>query len=184
MKSSYLLTSIVLAFASVMTGNAQKSTKPEILYHDPGLKKVVQVAIVVRDIEASSKLWAELLGMPAPEIRTTRPGHEVKEIYRGKPSEGQAKLTFFNLGQVVLELIQPVGEGTSWKEFLDKKGEGVQHLGFQVADPVKTSGELEKAGYPILHKGRYDSDDGTYIYHETLDALGVVVELLNSDPKK
>jgi 4-hydroxyphenylpyruvate dioxygenase-like putative hemolysin len=108
----------------------------------------------------------------------------VKEIYRGKPSEGQAKLTFFNLGQVVIELLQPISEGTSWKEFLDKKGEGVQHLGFQVVDPVKTSRELEKAGYPIIHQGRYDSDDGTYIYHETLDALGVVIELLHSDTKK
>jgi methylmalonyl-CoA/ethylmalonyl-CoA epimerase len=184
MKNSYLLTSFVLAFALIMTGNAQKSTTSDISYHDPGLKKIVQVAVVVRDIEASSKLWADLLGMPVPEIRTTRPGHEVKEIYRGKPSEGQVKLTFFNLGQVVIELLQPISEGTSWKEFLEKKGEGVQHLGFQVEDPDKTSRALEKAGYPIIHQGRYDTDDGTYIYHETLDALGVVIELLHSDAKK
>lgn len=184
MKNKNLLTSAILAFVLIMTGNAQKSTTPGIIYHDPGLKKVVQVAIVVRDIEASSKLWAELLGMPLPEIRTTRPGHEVKEIYRGKPSEGQVKLTFFDLGQVVLELLQPISEGTSWKEFLDKKGEGVQHLGFQVVDPDKTSNALEKAGYPIIHQGRYDSDDGTYIYHGTLDALGVVIELLHSDKAK
>ena len=181
MKNRNLLTSAVLAFALIIPVNAQKSASSDMMYHDPGLKKVVQVAIVVRDIEASSKLWAELLGMPVPEIRTTRPGHEVKEIYRGKPSEGQVKLTFFDLGQVVLELLQPISEGTSWKEFLDKKGEGVQHLGFQVADPDKTSLALEKAGYPIIHQGRYDSDDGTYIYHETLDALGVVIELLHSD---
>jgi len=183
MKKSFLLTSLVLSFTIITTGNAQKSATPEVQYHDPGLKKVIQVAIVVRDIEASSKLWAELLGMPLPEIRTTRPGNEVKEIYRGKPSEGQVKLTFFNLGQVVLELLQPISEGTSWKEFLDEKGEGVQHLGFQVADPAKTSAELEKEGYPIIHQGRYDSDDGTYIYHGTLDALGVVIELLHSDEK-
>jgi methylmalonyl-CoA/ethylmalonyl-CoA epimerase len=182
MKNRNLLTSAILSFILIMTGNAQKSTTS--MYHDPGLKKVVQVAIVVRDIEASSKLWAELLGMPLPEIRTTRPGHEVMEIYRGKPSEGQVKLTFFDLGQVVLELLQPISEGTSWKEFLDKKGEGVQHLGFQVEDPDKTSMALEKAGYPVLHQGRYDSDDGTYIYHETLDALGVVIELLHSDKAK
>jgi catechol 2,3-dioxygenase-like lactoylglutathione lyase family enzyme len=184
MKNRNLLTSAVLAFALTITANAQKNATPDMMYHDPGLKKVVQVAIVVRDIEASSKLWAELLGMPVPEIRTTRPGHEVKEIYRGKPSEGQVKLTFFDLGQVVLELRQPISEGTSWKEFLDKKGEGVQHLGFQVVDPEKTSLALEKAGYPIIHQGRYDSDDGTYIYHETLDALGVVIELLHSDKAK
>jgi methylmalonyl-CoA/ethylmalonyl-CoA epimerase len=183
MKNCYLQVTILLAFISV-TLNAQKSTTSDTGYHDPGLKKVVQVALVVRDIEASSKLWAELLGMPVPEIRTTRPGHEVKEIYRGKPSEGQVKLTFFNLGQVVIELLQPISEGTSWKEFLDKKGEGVQHLGFQVQDPDKTSRELEKEGYPIIHQGRYDTDDGTYIYHETLDALGVVIELLHSDAAK
>jgi catechol 2,3-dioxygenase-like lactoylglutathione lyase family enzyme len=152
-------------------------------YRDPGLKKVIQVAVVVRDIEASSKRWSELLGMPVPPIQTTRPGHEVKMVYRGKPSEGQAKLTFFNLGQVVLELIEPVGEGSSWKEYLDKKGEGVQHLGFQVVDPDKASQALEKAGMPVLHKGRYDSDDGTYIYHDSQDALGVVIELLHSDSR-
>jgi methylmalonyl-CoA/ethylmalonyl-CoA epimerase len=201
MKNIYLKTAFVLALMLIITGNAlaiegkrssgtgfetgmAEDSTIQSRYHDPGLKKVVQVAIVVRDIEASSKLWADLLGMPVPEISTTRPGHEVKEIYRGKPSEGQVKLTFFNLGQVVIELLQPISEGTSWKEFLDKKGEGVQHLGFQVEDPDKTSAELEKAGYPIIHQGRYDSNDGTYIYHETLDALGVVVELLHSDTKK
>jgi len=201
MKNIYLQTSFVLALVFIMTGNSlaiegnraygtgfetgmPADSTLQTRYHDPGLKKVVQVAIVVRDIEASSKLWAELLGMPVPEISTTRPGHEVKEIYRGKPSEGQVKLTFFNLGQVVIELLQPISEGTSWKEFLDEKGEGVQHLGFQVEDPDKTSAELAKAGYPVFHQGRYDSDDGTYIYHETLDALGVVVELLHSDTKK
>jgi catechol 2,3-dioxygenase-like lactoylglutathione lyase family enzyme len=199
MKNNYLQTSLSLALMFIMTGNALsiEGTKAsgtgletpadstlQTRYHDPGLKKVVQVAIVVRDIEASSKRWAELLGMPVPEISTTRPGHEVKEIYRGKPSEGQVKLTFFNLGQVVIELLQPISEGTSWKEYLDEKGEGVQHLGFQVVDPDKTSAELEKAGYPIIHQGRYDADNGTYIYHETLDALGVVVELLHSDTKK
>ncbi len=153
-------------------------------YHDPGLKKVIQVAIVVRDIEAASKRWSELLGMPVPEIRTTRPGHEVKMTYRGKPSEGQVKLTFFNLGQVVLELLQPVGEGTSWKEILDKKGEGVHHLGFQVVDPEKTTQALEKEGYSVIHKGRYDSDDGTYIYFDSQKALGVLIEALHSDKKK
>jgi 4-hydroxyphenylpyruvate dioxygenase-like putative hemolysin len=80
--------------------------------------------------------------------------------------------------------MQPINEGTSWKEFLDTKGEGVQHLGFQVVDPVKTSEALEKAGYPVIHRGRYDSDNGTYIYHDTQDALGVIIELLHSDEKK
>ena len=163
--------------------NLGASVSAQEKYHDPGLKKVIQVAIVVRDIEATSKRWSELLGMPVPEIKTTRPGHEVKMTYRGKPSEGQVKLAFFNLGQVVLELLQPVGEGTSWKEILDKRGEGVHHLGFQVVDPEKTTQALEKEGFPVIHKGRYDSDDGTYIYFDSQNALGVLIEALHSDKK-
>jgi methylmalonyl-CoA/ethylmalonyl-CoA epimerase len=171
---------LLLAAALVVALQANNASA-QSKYQDPGLKKVIQVAIVVRDIEATSKRWSEVLGMPVPPIHTTRPGHEVKVVYRGKPSEGQAKLTFFNLGQVVLELIEPVGEGTSWKEFLDKKGEGVQHLGFQVVDPDKATQALEQEGMPVLHRGRYDSDDGTYIYVDSQKALGVVIELLHSD---
>ena len=162
-------------------GNNFPEDSVDIKYHDPGMEKVIQIAIVVRDIEKAAKYWAELLGKPIPEIRTTRPGNEVDVIYRGKPSNGQVKLTFFILGEVVIELLEPITEGTAWKEFLDEKGEGVQHIGFKVVDVEKTSAELEKAGYPEIHRGRYDSDDGTYIYYDTQDALGVVIELLHSD---
>ena len=195
MKKNYVMTIFSLAIILIITGHtpSEKGTNNTRLivedtvaqkkYHDPGLKKVVQVAIVVKDIEASSKRWAELLGMPMPEIRTTRPGNEVDVIYRGKPSNGQVKLSFFILGDVVIELLEPITEGTAWKEFLDEKGEGVQHIGFKVVDKDKTMQELKNAGYPIIHQGRYDSDDGTYIYYDTQDALGVVVELLHSAVK-
>ena len=43
---------------------------------------------------------------------------------------------------------------------------------------------LEKLGYPVLHQGRYDSDDGTYVYMDSEKKLGLMVELLHSDPKK
>ena len=194
MKKNFLMTISILLLLTMITGYSAKDYYTEDTtqnateqstqdnYIDPGFDKLVQVAIVVKDIEAASKRWGELLGMEVPEIRTTRPGSEVNVIYRGKPSDGQIKLTFFVLGQVVIELMEPVGDRTAWKEFLDENGEGVQHLGFKVVDKEKASKALEKAGYPVIHEGRYDSDDGTYIYHDTQDALGVIVELLHSDP--
>jgi catechol 2,3-dioxygenase-like lactoylglutathione lyase family enzyme len=151
---------------------------------DPGIQKVVQVAIVSRDIEASVKRWAAVLGMPAPSISTTRPGNEVKELYRGRSSMGQAKLAFFRLGQVTLELIEPVGPDTSWREYLDKNGEGVQHLGFQVTDIEKATANAAALGYVSLHRGRYDKDNGSYSYVDSQKALGVVLEFLQSDPPK
>ncbi len=153
-------------------------------YVDPGMKSVVQVAIVCRDIEATSKRWASVLGVEPPQIRTTKPGHEVKESYRGRPSEGQAKLAFIRLGQVTLELIQPVGGNTSWKEFLDANGEGVQHIAFQVQDLDKTVKSFEGMGAPVLHQGRYDDDSGAYVYMDSRKPLGVTLELLHSEPRK
>jgi len=72
-----------------------------------GSTTLAQVALVVRDIEEAARRWADVLGMPVPEILTTAPGDEVAQTYRGRPSNARAKLAFFNLGQVQLELIEP-----------------------------------------------------------------------------
>ncbi len=150
---------------------------------DPGMKTIVQVAIVTRDIEASARRWAAVLGMPVPAITTTRPGQEVRVVYKGKPSSGRARLAFFRLGQVVLELIEPVGGDTSWKQFLDEHGEGVQHLGFQVENLDEAIARAARLGMPVLHRGRYDRDNGDYVYIDSEKPLGVTVEFLHSDRK-
>ena len=150
-------------------------------YHDPGLKKIAQVAIVCKDIEASSRRWAEVLGMDAPKINITRPGSEVKVVFHGKPSNDRAKLAFFPTGQVVIELLEPVGPSTSWKEELDAHGESVHHLGFQVQDLERTVRYFESNGMGVVHRGRYDKDNGDYVYVDTRKQLGVIIELLHSD---
>ena len=153
-------------------------------YHDPGMKVVTQVAIVCRDVEATSKRWAALLGVKPPQIHITKPGSEVKLMYRGRPSNGRAKLAFINLGQVNLELIEPLGGDTAWKEFLDTHGEGVHHIAFQVEDPARTVKAVSEAGMPVVHQGRFDDDSGSYAYIDSAAALGVTLELLHSDAKK
>ena len=172
-----------LVLFGVLFGMAAPALQSPVEPPDPGMKTLVQVAIVSRNAEATAKQWAALLGVPMPKITLTRPGHEVKVIYRGRPSEGRAKLAFIPLGQVTLEIIEPVGADTSWKEFLDKHGEGVQHIAFQVKDLEGSLRRLEKLGLTTLHRGRYDSDNGTYVYVDSQKALGVTLELLHSDPK-
>jgi len=151
---------------------------------DPGFRAITQVALVTRDIESSAKHWAALLGVEMPKISTSRPGNEVKMMYRGKPSNSQAKLAFLKAGQVTVELIQPLGPNTSWKKFLDEHGEGVHHIAFNVQNLAKAEGEMKSLGYEEIHSGRWDSDNGDYVYFDSTKDLGLMIELLHSDPQK
>src|ERR1017187_9214842 len=76
-----------LAFLLVILPAAAPAQTPA--YRDPGMKVVTQVAIVCRDIEATSKRWAAVLGVDPPRISTTKPGHGVKVMFRGHTTHGR-----------------------------------------------------------------------------------------------
>lgn len=141
-----------------------------------GSTTLAQVAIVVRDIEAATRRWADVLGMPVPQVITTSPGLDVEQTYRGVPSNAQAKLAFFQLGQVQLELIEPIGDGSTWKEVLDRKGEGFHHLAFWVEGMQQSVDFLRERGIPMVQRG--DMGDGQYAYFDAEESLGVTLELL------
>ncbi len=137
---------------------------------------VAQIAIVVHDIEEACKRWAQILGQPVPNVIITQPGNEVNMTYRGQPSNAQAKLAFFNLGQVQLELIEPVGEPSTWKEALDKNGESVHHIAFWTDDMLASAQFLKEHGIPLVQRG--DMGEGQYAYFDAQQQLGVQIELL------
>lgn len=137
---------------------------------------VAQIAIVVHDIEEACKRWAQILGQPVPNVIITQPGNEVNMTYRGQPSNAQAKLAFFNLGQVQLELIEPVGEPSTWKEALDKNGESVHHIAFWTEDMQASADFLKQHGIPLVQRG--DMGEGQYAYFDAQQQLGVQIELL------
>lgn len=141
-----------------------------------GSTTLAQIAIVVKDIVASSKRYAEVLGLPVPEIITTNPGQDVHQTYNGVPSNAQAKLAFFQLGQVQLELIEPMGGESTWQEILDRKGEGFHHIAFWVEGMQKSVDFLKSKGISMVQRG--DMGEGQYAYFDTEDSLGITLELL------
>lgn len=141
-----------------------------------GSTTVAQIAIVVRNIEEACENWARVLGVPVPNVIITQPGNEVHMTYRGHPSNAQAKLAFFNLGQVQLELIEPIGEPSTWKEALDKNGQSVHHIAFWVEDMQASVDFLKQQGIPMIQRG--DMGEGQYAYFNAEEKLGVQIELL------
>jgi methylmalonyl-CoA/ethylmalonyl-CoA epimerase len=141
-----------------------------------GSNTLAQVAIVVHNIEEAAKRYADILGLPVPEPIVTAPGSEVNQTYRGVPSDARAKLAFFSVGQVQIELIEPLGGASTWQEVLDRKGECVHHIAFWVEGMQKSVNFLKSRGIPMIQRG--DMGEGQYAYFDAEAQLGVTLELL------
>lgn len=75
-----------------------------------GTTTVTQVGIIARDIESKARAWSEILGLPMPEIIITDTVDIAQTEHQGQTSPARAKLAFFRMGQVDIELIEPIGE--------------------------------------------------------------------------
>jgi catechol 2,3-dioxygenase-like lactoylglutathione lyase family enzyme len=145
-----------------------------------GTTTVTQVAIVVRDIEKAAQAYADFLGVEKPPTVTTDAIEKSRARYKGNPTRARAKLAFFTVGPgLELELIQPDNEPSTWREDLDRNGEGVHHIAFQIKGMKETLARLTTEEMPLIQAGEYTG--GRYAYVDARRDLKVVIELLETD---
>jgi len=144
-----------------------------------GTTTVTQVGIIVRDIETKARAWADVLGLPIPEIIITDTVDLAHTEYQGEATPAQAKLAFFHLGQVDLELIEPIGGPSTWKDQLDQHGESLHHIAFFIKGMKEKVAYLEAKDIPLVQRGDYTG--GRYAYLDGTARLGTILELLEND---
>jgi catechol 2,3-dioxygenase-like lactoylglutathione lyase family enzyme len=91
------------------------------------------VGLVVSDIRKAIK-YLSSLGI-GPFENPYRDPPLLEKLLYGKPTEYSLELSNGKLGEIYLELIQPIEGKSIWKDFLDKNGEGIHHIGFVVTFP-------------------------------------------------
>ncbi|MNW65836.1 hypothetical protein D3C74_442570 [compost metagenome] len=104
-----------------------------------------------------------------------------KTRYNGVATKARAKLAFFDMGSVQLELIEPDHQPSTWRDYLNEHGEGPHHIAFVVEGMKEKIMLLEGKGFPLQQKGEYTG--GCYAYMDTFKELKVLVELLENDNK-
>lgn len=139
---------------------------------------VTQVGVVVKDIEKSARSYSQVLGVPVPSWELTDPVEKAHTLYLGQPSTARAKLAFIQLPNIVVELIEPVGGPSTWRDFLETKGEGVHHIAFEVKDMEKRLAELKAKGVTLIQRGDYTG--GRYCYVDATAQIGLILELLEN----
>ena len=139
---------------------------------------IMQVAYVVRDLEASMKRHMEVCGIGPWAIYTFTPQKVQNYIYRGKPATHTCLIAVAWQDRIQVELMQPLTGYSIYDEFLDAKGEGLHHVKIYHADCAKAVADYEKRGYPVIQSGRIDEDEHYYLATEK--DFGYIIELGNA----
>jgi catechol 2,3-dioxygenase-like lactoylglutathione lyase family enzyme len=169
----FLLSLSGLCFAQ---GPADRTSEDQIGLLSQG--RIVQIGVVVKNIEKASAAYAGLLGTAVPEWSWTDTEDKAHTQFKGKPSPARAKLAFIELKNITLELIEPDSNPSTWREFLDTKGEGVHHIGFEIKGMDEKIALLGKKGMALIQRGDYEG--GRYAYIDGTAKLGLILELLEN----
>jgi len=132
------------------------------------LEKLDHIGIAVKDLDQAMKLYREAFGIE-PDL-----------VYES--SYTKAKIAFFPVGEVRIELIQPVDPESVVGKFLEKRGEGIHHISYRVKDVDGGLAELEKKGILLIDKkSRRVRENERVAFLHPKSTNGVLVELIQED---
>ena len=129
--------------------------------------KIEHLGIAVKSLETSDHLFARLLG---------------KENYKKESVEREGVTTsFYELGDSKIELLEATNPDSPIAKFIDKKGEGIHHIAFNVDDTDKVVEQLEESFEGVVEQqGYYADGSGRYTYLSLHKLLKCRIELLES----
>ncbi|MDA9312822.1 methylmalonyl-CoA epimerase [Vicingaceae bacterium] len=128
------------------------------------LNKVEHIGIAVKNIEASAKMYETLLGKPSYKT-------EVVE------SEGVSTL-FFQIGESKIELLEATNPESPIAKFIEKRGEGIHHIAYDVSDIEAEIRRLKAEGFQLIHETpKSGADNKKIAFLHPKSTGGVLVEL-------
>jgi len=140
---------------------------------------IVQVAIIVRDLEACAARQSSLLGNGPWRVYQLGPQRIERYEHRGSPATGRTLLAL-NDTRPQLELLQPLSGRSIHQESLDDHGEGLHHVGAIVesVDAVVAAAAGDHIGVLSSGEGFGSDGSGKFAYLDTHAELGVILEVM------
>ena len=128
------------------------------------MNKIEHIGIAVNSLETSNMLFEKLLGTPP---------YKSEEV----ASEG-VKTSFLLSGPNKIELLEATTPDSPIAKFLDKKGEGIHHIAFDVTDIVAEIARLKAEGFTVLNEiPKKGADNKLVAFLHPKGTNGVLIEL-------
>ncbi|MFV8392325.1 methylmalonyl-CoA epimerase [Flavobacterium sp. LB2P6] len=128
------------------------------------MRKIEHIGIAVKDLEVSSLVFEKLFGAPA---------------YKFEDVETEGVTTsFFRNGPNKIELLAATNPESPIAKFIEKKGEGIHHIAFDVEDIVSEIARLKNEGFVVLNEiPKKGADNKLVAFLHPKSTNGVLIEL-------
>ncbi|MGI9530362.1 methylmalonyl-CoA epimerase [Lutimonas sp.] len=128
------------------------------------MKKIEHIGIAVKNIETSNELFTSLLGV---------------EPYKMEEVKSEGVLTsFFKTGPNKIELLEGQSPDSPISKFIEKKGEGIHHIAFEVENIEQEIARLKKEGFKMIHEvAKKGADNKLIAFLHPKSSNGVLIEL-------
>ena len=128
------------------------------------MKKIEHIGIAVKDLTAANKLYSKLLNSSP---------YKIEEV-----DSENVNTSFFQIGESKIELLEATSSDSPISKFIEKKGEGIHHIAFEVDDIEKEIKRLTKEGFQMIHEKPKDGADNKLIaFLHPKSSNGVLIEL-------
>jgi methylmalonyl-CoA/ethylmalonyl-CoA epimerase len=126
--------------------------------------KIEHIGIAVKNLEQSNSLFTKLFG---------------KTPYKLEQVESEKVATsFFMMGESKIELLESTDPNGPIAKFIEKKGEGIHHIAFEVSDIYSEMERLQKEGFTVLsEQPKKGADNKLICFLHPKDTNGVLIEL-------
>lgn len=128
------------------------------------VNKIEHIGIAVKDMDDANVLFEKLLGVPS---------------YKMESVESEGVLTsFFQTGTNKIELLMATNPESPIAKFLEKKGEGIHHIAFDVEDIHAEITRLKSEGFVLINEvPKKGADNKLVVFLHPKNTNGVLVEL-------
>lgn len=128
------------------------------------MEKIEHIGIAVKNMEAANRLFGRLLG---------KPHYKIEEV----ESEG-VRTSFFDVGGVKIELLEATRADSPIATFIEKRGEGIHHIAFEVKDIHASMAACKDKGFDLIQEvPKKGADNKLICFLHPRTAQGVLVEL-------
>ena len=134
--------------------------------------KISHLGIAVRDLKFAEELYAKLLGV---DDRSSNIHHE-------EVADQKVRIASFEVGDARIELTEPTSADSTVAKFIEKRGEGIHHIAFEVDDVAKELDRLKGLGFQLIdEKPRKGSHGMMIAFLHPKSTNGVLIELCQKE---